>query len=60
MFLAHIGKLYDETGNWNNQWTPEAEAEYDKRIKCLIQQYDGFNITEINTKVSSLLKKKSK
>lgn len=50
--VSHVGKFYDEAGNWNNKWTPESEAEYDKRAKCLIKQYDEFNIVEINTKVS--------
>lgn len=55
MFAFRIGRKYDEDGNWNNRWSPEADEEYDKRIKCLIEQYNQFSMPEIDTHVSESL-----
>lgn len=53
--MFRVGRKYDEDGNWNNWWSPEAEVEYDKRIKCLIEQYNKFHMPEIDTYVSELI-----
>ena len=36
------GSKYDGDGNMNDWWTDADRAEFDKRAKMLIAQYDGF------------------
>ena len=36
------GSKYDATGALNNWWTDEDRAEFDKRTKALVAQYDAY------------------
>ncbi len=40
------GSKYDGDGNLNDWWTDADRAEFDKRAKMLIAQYDGFEPTQ--------------
>ncbi len=41
------GSQYDEAGNLHNWWTDEDRAEFEKRTKALIAQYDSFTPTQL-------------
>ncbi|KAF1758897.1 hypothetical protein GCK72_015357 [Caenorhabditis remanei] len=38
-----FGRQKDENGKENNWWTPEDSAEYDRRTRCLINQYNEYD-----------------
>ncbi|XP_055301165.1 endothelin-converting enzyme homolog [Sitodiplosis mosellana] len=42
-----IGIQYDKDGNWNVGWLGIGD-EYNKRAECLIDQYNGFSMPNMN------------
>jgi putative endopeptidase len=36
------GRQYDKDGNLRDWWTPQSAAEYDKRRKTVVDQYNGY------------------
>ena len=36
------GSQYDEYGNLHNWWNNATKAEFDKRTKCLVDQYSAY------------------
>lgn len=39
------GRNYDVNGNLNDWWTPEDAAEFMKRAKVLVEQYNAYEVT---------------
>ncbi|EGT34392.1 hypothetical protein CAEBREN_01327 [Caenorhabditis brenneri] len=37
------GRKLDENGKKRNWWTPEDSAEYDRRARCLVDQYSNYD-----------------
>lgn len=38
------GRFYDGDGNMVSWWTDRTEKEFDRRAKCLVEQYDSFPV----------------
>ncbi|GAC1359114.1 MAG: M13 family metallopeptidase [Polyangiales bacterium] len=36
------GRQFDGDGNLKEWWTPKVSKDFDKRAKCIVDQYDGF------------------
>ena len=37
------GRMYDETGSWNDWWTEEDKKLYDKKSEILVKRFDGIS-----------------
>jgi predicted metalloendopeptidase len=42
------GRLFDKDGNKVSWWTNETIDEFNKRNKCIIQQYTNHILTQVN------------
>jgi predicted metalloendopeptidase len=42
------GRLFDKDGNKVSWWTNETIDEFNKRNKCIIQQYSKYILTQVN------------
>ena len=40
------GRQFDATGNLKDWWTPEDAKEFEKRAKCISDQYSGYTIVD--------------
>lgn len=40
------GAEYDSVGNHKNWWTPQSKEAFDKKTKCLTDQYSGYTAIE--------------
>ena len=50
------GRQYDEFGNLNDWWDKKSEAQYEKRVKCLENQYDNYTVLDgVNVSLNSLV-----
>lgn len=39
-----FGRHYDDTGDLHDWWDNEAEAAYQERTRCLVEQYENFTV----------------
>lgn len=46
------GRKYDGNGNYNDWWDEKTANEFEKRVNCLVHQYNDYIVTQINQKVS--------
>ncbi|CAF4153174.1 unnamed protein product [Adineta steineri] len=46
------GKEYDLNGNKVSWWTKATVNAFDKRKKCIIEQYDDYTLTQVNRSVN--------
>lgn len=44
------GRLYDENGNLNEWWQPEALQMFDSKSECFIRQYSNYTYDNIPVK----------
>ena len=56
IFFVIVGRHYDKIGRYytdNEQglWTQHTIEAFKKKTKCMIDQYNSFNVTEINRNV---------
>uniref|UniRef100_T1KHZ6 Peptidase M13 C-terminal domain-containing protein n=3 Tax=Tetranychus urticae TaxID=32264 RepID=T1KHZ6_TETUR len=51
------GKQFDETGNLQDWWDNETDSRFRKKIQCMIDQYDGYSVDELNMTLSGDLSK---
>jgi predicted metalloendopeptidase len=42
------GRLFDKDENKVSWWTNETIDEFNKRNKCIIQQYSNYILTQVN------------
>jgi putative endopeptidase len=50
------GRKFDDKGNLKDWWTKEDATQFDKRIKCVQDQYAGYTVVDdihINSKLTS-------
>jgi predicted metalloendopeptidase len=45
------GRLFDKDGNKVSWWTNETIDEFNKRNKCIIQQYSNYILTQADLQV---------
>ncbi|XP_019873240.1 neprilysin-4 [Aethina tumida] len=45
------GRKYDKQGNLNQWWTNSTLQEYNKKVKCLIDQYNQYYLPELGAKL---------
>ena len=41
-----VGRLYDANGYLHDWWTPETAEEFDRRVRCLEEQYGTYTILD--------------
>lgn len=49
------GSQFDSNGNLVDWWQPETKANYLKRVKCIIAQYDNYTEPLTGLKVNHYL-----
>jgi predicted metalloendopeptidase len=50
-----IGRQYDKDGNRIPWWSNSTINQFNERKQCIIDQYNNYTVTQINTKVCFLL-----
>ncbi|ESO01029.1 hypothetical protein HELRODRAFT_175054 [Helobdella robusta] len=45
---TYEGKCHDEKGNLKDWWDPSTEASFQERADCMINQYNQFEIKQLN------------
>jgi hypothetical protein len=55
LLIPFSGKQFDKKGNLIQWWDVKSLEEYNKRVECLIHQYDKFHIPKIGQYVSKFL-----
>lgn len=48
------GVSFDKNGAEADWWSKEARIEFNKRVKCIIEQYDNYVHPKLNLRVSYL------
>ena len=38
------GRQFDAKGNLKNWWSPQVNAEFEKRADCVVKQFDGYTV----------------
>ena len=51
--LDDQGSRFDQDGNLVDWWDPKTKKEYLKRAQCIIDQYNGYLVKEVNLTVSA-------
>lgn len=46
------GRRYDKDGNYNDWWDKNTAIELENKVKCLVNQYNEYVVTQINQKVN--------
>ena len=49
------GRTRDENGDVKDWWAKEDLVEYDKRVNCLVEQYNNYDDPDFGKNVSFLL-----
>lgn len=42
------GRQFDENGNFQNWWSDETDEKFRKMSNCLVEQYNGYHVNEVN------------
>ena len=49
LIMYHLsGKEFNKDGNAQNWWTPQSEAGFKQRSKCLVDQYSKYSLYNKN------------
>ena len=49
-----MGRQFDKDGNLVDWWDPKTKKEYLKRAQCIIDQYSGYLVKDVNLNVSMI------
>ncbi|XP_065163092.1 neprilysin-2-like isoform X3 [Atheta coriaria] len=48
------GRQFDKDGNLVDWWAPETQQAFVKKAQCIIDQYGGYNVTEIGINLNGI------
>lgn len=51
----HSNRHFDQNRHMVQWWNNQSIAEYENRTKCFIEQYNSFELPEINKTVSDIV-----
>ena len=47
MTSAAAGRRYDKEGNLKQWWTEATVREYERRVQCIVEQYNQYSVSEL-------------